>query len=40
MLGGKTEKGRATIDLLHINDGERIEHRRLLILAGIFPAEE
>lgn len=29
-LEGKTATGRATIDVLRINDPERIEHRRLL----------
>jgi hypothetical protein len=34
---GTTKTGRATIDLLQINLPERIEHRRLLIEAGVFP---
>ena len=37
VLTGKTPVARATIDVLRINDPERIEHRRLLIVAGIFP---
>ena len=37
-LFGKTKIGRATIELLQINLQERVEHRRLLVLAGLFPA--
>lgn len=36
-LVGKTRVGRATIDVLRINDPERVEHRRLLIALGVFP---
>jgi HNH endonuclease len=32
---GRTEIGRATIDVLKINLPERVEHRRLLIASGI-----
>ncbi len=35
-LLGKTPVGRATIVVLRINDVERIEHRRMLIQAGLF----
>ena len=35
-LRGKTPVGRATIVVLRINLPERIEHRRLLIRAGLF----
>jgi hypothetical protein len=37
VLLGKTDVGRATIQLLQINLSERVEHRRMLGLAGIFP---
>jgi hypothetical protein len=30
VLRGKTPKGRATVDVLRINDPERVEHRRLI----------
>src|SRR5580658_5907101 len=36
-LLGRTEVGRATIDVLRINDAERTEHRRMLIALGVFP---
>lgn len=36
-LTGKTRSARATIDVLRINDPERVEYRRLLIEAGLFP---
>jgi hypothetical protein len=35
-LAGLTAVGRATIDVLRINDANRIAHRRLLMRAGIF----
>jgi hypothetical protein len=37
VLRGKTSIGRATIVLLRINDPARIEHRRLLMAAGLYP---
>lgn len=40
VLRGKTPIGRATIDVLRINLPERVEHRRLLIEAGVFPPLE
>jgi hypothetical protein len=36
-LIGQTAIGRATIALLRINEPDRVEHRRLLIAAGLFP---
>ena len=36
-LQGRTAIGRTTIDVLKINLPDRIEHRRLLMLAGEFP---
>jgi hypothetical protein len=36
-LRGKTKIGRATAELLQVNLEERVNHRRLLILAGLFP---
>jgi hypothetical protein len=38
ILHGKTPRGRATIDVLRINDPARIEHRRLLMLTGLMRA--
>jgi hypothetical protein len=38
VLVGKTTTGRATIEVLGINRPERVEHRRLLMLAGAFTA--
>jgi hypothetical protein len=38
-LVGKTAVGRATIVLLRINNADRVEHRRVLIAAGLFPPE-
>ncbi len=35
-LEGKTPVARVTIEVLRINDPDRIEHRRLLIIAGLF----
>jgi hypothetical protein len=35
MIIGKTKIGRATVDLLQMNLTERVEHRRLLKLAGV-----
>jgi hypothetical protein len=35
---GKTAIGRATIDVLNINDTLRVEHRRLLIQTDQFPS--
>jgi HNH endonuclease len=37
VLQGKTAIARATIEVLRINDPERVEHRRLLQAAGVFP---
>jgi HNH endonuclease len=37
VLEGKTPEARATIEVLRINDEARIEHRRQLIAAGVFP---
>jgi hypothetical protein len=36
-LVGRTPVGRVTIDVLNINEPERVEHRRLLIAEGVFP---
>jgi hypothetical protein len=36
-LVGRTSIGRATIQVLNINSRERVEHRRLLMLASVFP---
>jgi hypothetical protein len=36
-LLGKTKIGRATIDVLQINEVERVEFRRMLIELGVFP---
>lgn len=35
-LRGKTAVGRTTIDVLRINLAERVEHRAMLIEAGVF----
>ncbi|MCI0376415.1 MAG: hypothetical protein L0215_02285, partial [Gemmataceae bacterium] len=35
-LRGLTAKARATIDVLRINDPDRIEHRRLLMSLGLW----
>jgi hypothetical protein len=35
-LVGRTPIGRATIDVLRINDANRVAHRRLLMQAGAF----
>lgn len=37
VLRGKTSIGRTTIEVLRINLPERVEHRRLLLKAGVFP---
>ena len=37
VLVGKTAVGRTTIDVLRINIPERVEQRRLLVEAGVFP---
>jgi 5-methylcytosine-specific restriction endonuclease McrA len=37
LLTGKTKTGRATIELLRINQHERVEHRRLLMESGMLP---
>jgi hypothetical protein len=37
MLIGRTAVGRATIQVLGMNSPERVEHRRLLIEADLFP---
>lgn len=39
VLRGKTSVARATIDVLRINDPDRLEHRRLLQDAGLFPVQ-
>jgi hypothetical protein len=39
-LVGKTKSGRASIELLQINRQERVEHRRLLIEAGMLKLQE
>jgi hypothetical protein len=39
-LVGKTQVARATIDVLRINQADRVEHRRLLIATGQFIVEE
>ena len=36
-LVGRTAVGRTTIEVLRTNTPERVEHRRLLMLAGKFP---
>lgn len=38
-LIGITSSGRATINLLQINVGHRVAHRRQLIAEGVFPPE-
>jgi HNH endonuclease len=38
-LVGRTPIGRATVEVLNINSSERVEHRRLLILASLFPPQ-
>ena len=37
ILVGTTPLGRATVAVLRINLPERVEHRRLLIVGGVFP---
>jgi len=37
VLVGRTGHGRATIDVLNMNAAHRVELRRLLIQAGVFP---
>ena len=37
VLRGKTPIGRTTIEVLRINQADRVEHRSLLIDAGVFP---
>src|SRR5712692_3039480 len=39
-LEGKTPIARATIDVLRINDPDRLKHRRMLIRLGVFPPSE
>ena len=39
-LVGLTPCGRATADVLNINEPHRIELRELLILGGVFPPED
>ncbi|HEV3082499.1 MAG TPA: hypothetical protein VGY66_22130 [Gemmataceae bacterium] len=39
ILIGKTAIARATIDVLRINDADRVEQRRMLMEIGEFPAE-
>jgi hypothetical protein len=38
-LIGRTPIGRATIEVLGINRRDRLEHRRLLVAAGLFPLD-
>ena len=38
-LVGLTACGRATIDVLNINEAERIDLRELLVMAGLFPPD-
>lgn len=38
-LIGLTACGRATIDVLNINEPERIDLRELLVIAGLFPPD-
>ena len=38
-LVGLTSCGRATIDVLNINEPERIDLRALLVVAGLFPPD-
>lgn len=40
LLVGLTPAGRATVDLLQINSGHRVAHRRQLIAEGVFPIAE
>jgi hypothetical protein len=40
LLRGKTPVARAIIDVLRINDPDRVTHRRLLIGLGEFPPRE
>jgi hypothetical protein len=37
VLRGKTPVGRTTIDVLRMNLSDRVEHRQLLMDAGLFP---
>ncbi len=39
VLIGKTPVGRATIDVLKINEPQRVVHRDMLLSLGIFPTE-
>lgn len=39
LLIGLTTCGRATIDVLKINEPDRVNLRKLLIIAGVFPPE-
>jgi hypothetical protein len=38
-LVGLSPSGRATIDVLNINDPDRIDLRELLVVAGLFPPD-
>ncbi|MFO0969362.1 MAG: hypothetical protein U0793_27715 [Gemmataceae bacterium] len=38
-LAGLTPCGRATVDVLNINEPERVKLRELLIVAGLFPPD-
>jgi hypothetical protein len=40
LLRAMTPVGRATVDVLRINDPSRVEHRRLLITLGLFTVRE
>ena len=37
MLVGKTPTGRTTLFVLNMNHPDRVEVRRILIMAGVFP---
>jgi hypothetical protein len=37
IVRGKTAIGRTTVEVLNLNDPERVKHRRLLIRLGVFP---
>ncbi len=39
VLLGKTSVGRATIDVLEINEPERVEHRRMLLALGVLATD-
>lgn len=39
VLQGKSAIGRTTIEVLRVNSADRVEHRRILIEAGLYPVE-